>query len=151
MHFKKHSPNHCSKNAIKQKIRILNGDINNLLSAILSRLRGWSCPEEEVLNSSHAMPQQRGLALLTGTATSHRSSALPHLQLKVRSICSRQYGRSRPPSLCFCPSKTAKPLLSGSGQLRHQLVVSWFIFQDGKIPLKYEWTHSLVFRFPREE
>lgn len=123
-----------------------------------SRLRGgggWSCPDEEVLNSSHAMPQQRGLARLTVTATGHCWSVYPLLQLmhvcikpaaseagnKVEAVISQS-------PLPFCSSKKnlqylqnlcCQALACQSKQLGHQLVVCWLIFQDGKILMLYVW------------
>lgn len=127
-----------------------------------SRLRGgggWSCPDEEVLNSSHAMPQQRGLARLTVTATGRCWSVYPLLQLmhvcikpaaseagnKVEAssslslLCLSAPQKKKKNYLQYLQNLCCQALACQSKQLGHQLVVCWLIFQDGKILMLYVW------------
>lgn len=124
---------------------------------------GWSCPDEEVLNSGHAMLQQRGWLYYSGSNKSPLS-CLPTFTTyaclhEASSVSSWRWGQGRPrsPALVLknCSIRTNRTVYQAlahtSNQLGRQRVVSWFIFQDGKDPKTDARARGLAFIFPREE
>lgn len=119
------------------------------------RLRGgggWSCPDEEVLNSSHATPQARRF----GTADTNSNKSLFTCFCNLCALAlslQRQERETRPP---FCLGwgwrgnnickigKTSAVRASPN----HQLAVCWLIFPVGMIQICAR-TSRPVFRSPR--